>query len=558
MDIKKIVRKVLLEQEVDENPQPQLTRAQREALASLTQKWRQEVPSLTDGQATEIYLKYRELLPSIKNEKQQAIRAFILRGDGKYTINDLRDISRVTLKDLLTFLLEFNKYRILLGPDVSDQDVDKLKLDRIFNQRTDRGTGGITPEKIEVSKQMWEGSENLVYNDGNGFRVYWIPNREFSVRMGYYYQEKLREYLQYNIDNGKTPTSANPWCIVGRSSAQTVYYKNIEMVRGVSNQYPLYRRESSYYYIIDETKDLFGANGDYYIGALLAGKKGDFQLAPITNGQYYLSQEKLFTIYPQLKGQLEKLTYHDYDEATELNDGEPISILDRMNEVEGSPFAFWMQGPEEKSQYINDDRTISNPKSWETLTDELRNEYLNRITKTNATSRISSYEFMNAIVKSGNAWKNTLNYKLTQLGLPGVSYLAENFMQREFAPDFIGKKNPNIKIYKSKVSKTYGIYDLNNLKWIEKDGITYEPEFKKNILKAPEGDLFDDENNKEYIVTEFQSSNAKFYTLSDFEDIGRNFNVFILSEKKYKELRDKVESQGMDDTNDVNIAEEQY
>lgn len=556
MDIKKIVRKVLSEQPDGENPQSQLTRAQRELVARLAQKWRQDVPSLTDEQATVIYLKYREVLPLIKNEKQASVVSFLYRGQGRYTFNDLRDISNVRIKDLADFLKEIVKYDAPIGDNVTNADKEKIRIDAIFNQRTDKGTDGITPEKIELSKKMWEGNENLIIDEGD-FRVYWAPNKVFAMRMGYYYQEKLRELMVHNVDNNLSRTNVNPWCIVSRSTAQTVYYKNREILNGVSNQYPMYRRNDSYYFVIDESKDLFGKNGEYYIGALLADRNNNFQLASMYNGQKDITHEDLFKIYPKLRGHLDKLVYHPYDETKEINDGKPISILDRINEVEGSPFAFWMQGPDEKAQYINDNRVIRNPKSWETLVDELRTEYIARMTADDAISRINTYEFMKAIIKSGNVWKNRLDYKLKTLNLSGIGHLVENFMIREFVLDFTGKKNPNIKIYKSKATKKYGIYDLNNVDWIQRDGVTYEPEFIKHVIPYPDGDLEDLSNDKIYTVVEFASPNAKFYTLNDMDD--KPEIVYILSDRKYNELREKLEGDaGIDDENDIDMAEEQY
>jgi hypothetical protein len=557
MDIKKIIRQFLLEQE-DGEVAPQLTRAQREVLGRLTQKWRQDVPSITDEQAMVIYLKYREVMPLIKSEKQAPVKSFIYRGNGRYTFNDLRDISNVKIKDLADFLKEIVKFNMPLGDNVSDDEKDKIRIDAIFNQRTDKGTDGITQEKIELSKKMWESDENLIINEGD-FRVYWAPNKLFAMRMGYYYQEKLRELMIHNVDNNVGRTmEVNPWCIVSRSTAQTIYYKNRELLKGVSNQYPMYRDNDSYYFVIDESKDLFGENGEFYIGALLADRRNNFQLASMYNGQKGITHEDLFKIYPKLRGQLDKLIYHPYDETKEINDGKPISILDRINESEGSPFAFWMQGPDEKAQYINDNRVIRNPKSWETLVDELRTEYIARMTSDDATSRVSTYEFMKAIIKSGNVWKGRLDYKLKTLNLNGLGYLVENFMIREFVLDFTGKKNPNIKIYKSKATKKYGIYDLNNVDWVQKDGVTYDSEFIKRVIPYPEGDLEDLTKNKIYTVVEFASPNLKFYTLNDMDD--KPNIVYILSDKKYNELREKLENeeQGANVEDDVDIAEEQY
>jgi hypothetical protein len=460
----------------------------------------------------------------------------------------------------LTFLLEISKFRIALGPNVTDEEREKLRLDKIFNEKTDRGVSGITPEKIAESKQMWESDENLIIKEEN-FRVYVIRTRQQSVRMGYYYQEKLRELLIHNIDNGVGRTrTVSPWCLVGRSVGQTVYYKNQEIISGVSNAYTGYRRENALYYIIDESKDLFGPNGEYYIGVVLAGKNGRFQVASMYNGEYNISPQDLFKIYPKLGGEnLSKLTYFEFDLEAETNDTEqPITIVDRMNETEGSPYAFWLQGPDEKSQYITAGNYLKNPKSWETMTDDLRNEYITTITEENALAKVATDEFMRAIIKSGNVWRSRLDYKLKQLEFSGVAYLAENFMKLEFAADFTGKKNPNIKIYKSIRTGKNGIYNLNELNWLEKDGKSYEPEFTKHVIPLPEGELEDFTNDKIYHIVEYVSPNTRFYTLSDMDD--NNNVVYIMSERKYYELREKMESgdNSIDDGNDVDIAEQGY
>jgi hypothetical protein len=180
------------------------------------------------------------------------------------------------------------------------------------------------------------------------------------------------------------------------------------------------------------------------------------------------------------------------------------------------------------------------------------------MTSDDATSRVSTYEFMKAIIKSGNVWKGRLDYKLKTLNLNGLGYLVENFMIREFVLDFTGKKNTNIKIYKSKATQKYGICDLNNVDWVQKDGVTYDSEFIKRVIPYPEGDLEDLTKNKIYTVVEFASPNVKFYTLNDMDD--KPNIVYILSDKKYNELKEKLENeeQGANVEDDVDIAEEQY
>jgi hypothetical protein len=83
----------------------------------------------------------------------------------------------------------------------------------------------------------------------------------------------------------------------------------------------------------------------------------------------------------------------------------------------------------------------------------------------------------------------------------------------------------------------YGIYDVNEGTWLNRDGVEYEAEFTLRSLPKSE-DVFDDENDKIYTVNEFVSPNAKFYTLTDLDD--NDYKVYILSEKKYRELKEKL------------------
>jgi len=154
MDIKKIVRKILLEQpdgEVAPNPQPQLTKQQRETYERFASKWKQENPQLRDDDAMKIFLEFRKALSLVKNETQPEVSAFLIRGNGKYTINDLRTPNKVSLQDLLDFLLELTKFRIKIGDNEGADEATKLekqRLNNIFNEKVGTGKkGSITPKK---------------------------------------------------------------------------------------------------------------------------------------------------------------------------------------------------------------------------------------------------------------------------------------------------------------------------------------------------------------------------------------------------------------------------
>jgi hypothetical protein len=131
-------------------------------------------------------------------------------------------------------------------------------------------------------------------------------------------------------------------------------------------------------------------------------------------------------------------------------------------------------------------------------------------------------------------------------------------MRANYRPNFYGKKNTAIRIYKNIKNNLHGIYDTNEGAWINRNGVEYDAEFTKNVLPYPDGDLEDFTNDKMYTVIEFVSPKAKFYALNDLDDKGEI--VYIMSEAKYRELREKLgnEEQGVNAEDDVDIAEEQY
>ena len=580
MDIKKIVQQFLLEQEDGgvAPQQPQLTKQQREFFDRLSSKWKQENPELSDDDAMKIFLEYRKALTLVKDENQPEVSAFLIRGNGKYNINDLRTPNKVSLKDLLDFLLELTKFRIKLGNSDGDEATraEKQRLDNIFNERAERGgAGSITPKKIEESKKMWEGQQKLVIDEGD-FRVYEINTQQEAQRFGYYYQEKLRELVTYNVENQvglltdiyrpkedyanqpRTRYSVTPWCVFSRGDDQTVRHNNQMIINPIRNMYSSYRSELSFYVVIDESRDMFAPGGEYYISTIMAKQGGGFKIASMYNGEYSISEQELLRIYPKLQGHFDKLNYKTFDRSAETDENVPQSITDLINENEGSPNAFWMQTIDTKRAFIEAGGFLRKVKSWGTMSNDLRKEYIDSINDHDVTQKISNEEFMKAIFNSGAAIKKRLDDKLKAIGFNGIGYLTDNFMRANYRPNFYGKKNTAIRIYKNIKNNLHGIYDTNEGAWINRNGIEYDAEFTKNVLPYPDGDLEDFANDKIYTVIEFVSPKAKFYALNDMDD--KSEIVYIMSETKYRELRAKLENeeQGADVGDDVDIAEEQY
>jgi hypothetical protein len=576
MDIKKIIRQFLLEQEGEEiaPQQPQLTKQQREFFDRLSSKWKQENPELTDDEAMKTFVEYRKALSLIKDETQPEVKSFLFRGNGKYTINDLRTPNKVSLQDLLDFLLELTRFRLKIGDGNENVNLEKQRIDNIFSEKVGRGgVGSITPKKIEESKKMWEGQQNLVINEGD-FRVFEINTQQEAQRFGYYYQEKLKELLTYNVDNQvgpltdmyrpegdygnmpRTRYSATPWCVFSRGDDQKVSYKGTLLVNPIGNMYTSYRNNSFFYVVIDESKDLFAPGGEYYISTIMATRDGGYKIASMYNGEYNVSQQELLKIYPKLLGHFDTFNYKQFDRNAETDTNVPRNITDIINENEGSPNAFWMQTIDTKRAFIEAGGFLKNTKSWEAMSNDLRKEYIDSLTDHDARQKISTEEFMKVIFKSGVALKQRLDNKLKALGFSGIGYLADDFMKVEYGPDFYGKKNNLIRIYKNKRTKLYGIYNVNEGAWLNRNGIEYEAEFTLRSLPKSE-DVFDDENDKIYTVNEFVSPNAKFYTLTDMDD--NDYKVYILSEEKYRELKEKLGNDGgqPDFETDADIGEQQ-
>jgi hypothetical protein len=584
MDIKKIIRQFLLEQPDGEvapnaaNPQPQLTKQQRETYERFASNWKKQVPELTDEQMMKIFLEFRKALTLVKDETQPEVSAFLIRGNGKYNINDLRTPNKVSLQDLLDFLLELTRFRIKIGDNEGGDEaarLEKQRLNNVFSERTEKGgPGSITQNKIVESKKMWEGQQNLIINEGN-FRLYSINTMQEAQRYGYYYQEKLKELLIHNIQNNvkefkdmyRDPRdvsailrhASTPWCVFSRGDDQKVMYNNKLLVNPIDSQYSWYRSNHNlfFYVAIDESKDLFGPGGEYHISTIMARADGGFKIANMYNGEYNISEEELLKIYPQLRGHFDKITFQKYNPKVEIGvDVEP-SVRDIINEREGSPDAFWVQTPDVKKAYIDAGGSLKNPKSWTVMNNDLRKQYIDTISEHDATIKISTEEFLKAIIKSGVIYKERLDKQLRQVGFRGIGYLVDDFMKVNYRTDFYGKKNDLIRIYKNLRTNKHGIYDVDANEWVKKDGIEYDAVFTKHILHLPEGELEDFTNNKIYDVVEFASPNGKFYTLNDIDD--KNDVVYILSERKYRELREKLENdEGVDDGNDIDIGEEQY
>lgn len=536
MGIKNKIKNLLIEQAEE----PKLTRGQIEQLTTLKRKWVNVYPEMTDEQAKIIYLKARDVVSKINiNNPQTAVGNFLRRNDGKfghplYTLEDLRSIIKIDLISLIEFLHEFDlHFENPIGGSNNGEDQTE-KFNRIFKVNG----YGITKEKIEASKSMWEGDTYKVIDEGD-FRVYEIPSMQVAQKFGYYYQELLRQKIMYNIENGLTPKYGNPWCIEARGVEQKITHNGVTIISGGANMYTTYRERSRYYFVIDESKDLFNDPTQFknhYIGVILVSKDS-YQEAGMYNGQISASWEELIKIWPKIKDHRDKLIFRPFDEKFEMA-GSETTLNDLINENENSEYEFARQKKSDKRSFIIQGRPLRKPKSWLSLTEDLRQEYINLFDKDNLSEKCGSFDFYHTILKSSSKWFVRLDNVLKSKGITnGINAIVDNLMSTEFIKAFTGRKNQNIRIYISKLSKKYGIFDSTTGEFLKKDGIDYSPTF----VRGKREDIDDLDHDAFYWSFEFTGDNGtKFYTIHDDDAVGDDrFKCFILSEKKWNEIRDK-------------------
>jgi hypothetical protein len=121
-----------------------------------------------------------------------------------------------------------------------------------------------------------------------------------------------------------------------------------------------------------------------------------------------------------------------------------------------------------------------------------------------------------------------------------------------------------IRLYISKTDGNFGIFNSNKGEWYQKDGIIYEPKYKKSKTTA----MIDDKN-KPYIVETYSyqsdDSPSTFYAIIPHEG-GVNTSAYFLTQKAYEQLTSKMSEmdnrgkkvttvKGFEPSSDIDIKE---
>jgi hypothetical protein len=401
---------------------------------ALMDKWKMEKPNLSPDEVETLITTFQRIQNGLKPEKPQVF-SFLNRFDGQYGSQkfdptNLKDITKYGYKEISFLTGEYTDDEENVGGDAfADRDTKP------------------TPEKIEASKQLWEGEENLIINV-EGFRVYDIKDQKMSVKYGYYAETINRSH----------PGSNSPWCVTWRND------------QGRTNMWGSYRNNRSFYFIIDESRN---PSDKYYLSALQRDTevRTGFRLTSVRNdGDQVLEWSEILDVYPKLTDYKDLIKPKPYtqDELEEKN------AVGQVTEREGSPYEFKRVDRNLKRAYINNLGSLKKPESWRSMDDKLRALYILTTTSNDAKDKFSNFDFLNEIRKVGSEF-TLLDNRLKQLDKGGVGYIYDHLMSTEFKVARVSADNNKIRLYESKINGKSGLYNTRTTNWVQMNGMTYEP-----------------------------------------------------------------------------------
>ena len=499
---------------------------------SLLAKWQSENESLTYQEVETIYEKFAGRIQNGIRIDKPEILTFLNHFDGVHTKpkfprepNILKDITKYTYSQIVFLIDEYG---------LGDGNVEQIDRFRIGND--------VEPneEIIEASKELWYSNNNTVINE-DGFRLYGVPDQATAIKYGYYEGDMARRiHRLFPQEYG-----FNQWCV-------TRYRIN-------SNLWSNYRsRRYTFYFAIDDSRNftLPSEEGEevqtpkfehskYYLSAIIVlnSSATEFKIADLqNNNEYDITWEKLVQLFPALDGKRDLFKWREYKEEQELVN--PSDIRNKINEDRNSPYWFARMTKANKSAYIQNQGTLSDPDSWLSMDEDLRKLYIDTTTRNNLLDKFKSFAFVKTILSnSGN--KKSLERRIGIIGFEnGLNVIIDNIMRNGFEPYHTSLDNPNLKIYESKSDRRLGIFNTQTLSWLIKDGIEYDA-FYNNIDNL----VYTDKNGNLYLVEVFSKSSVaddqSFYSvMNPGEDVEK---CHIFTAKQWSNVDGKI-LQKQDDT----------
>jgi len=561
MEIKNIIYEMLLEEVQN-----------KKLLENLYKKWSVDNDSITMEDVEYILTKFKggrdvdgNNIPALQgklNTNRPEVIAFLSRFDGEYGTSkfeekNLKNIINYTYPQIKSLFLDFG---INLEEEVDEEDP--------FFEKA----GVSKDDKVNASRDLWFGNKYLVYDNGEGFRIYRPKNQKESIKFGYW-QDMIR--TKHN------PQASNQWCITWDRPG---------------NMWATYRSEGrTYYMIIDESKE----ENDKYFISVLQPKKDSNQTYPYkltnmynTGGDRDMRMQDddyntcITCIYPELNNRevQELIKPVDYDESRELNVSRDEAS--RVNEREGHEYEFRRVRRPLKLRFIQNGGVLSSIRSFEAMDENLIRSYFEQINQGNVDDMFQSYETFKFVIKKSGI-RRALSDKLFRVasenGLNpkdfGIGTIFTKLLESSFKPIFVSKQDEDIKIMENKENELVGIYNAGRGEWLEHGGVQYTPDYKEMLdptygvfdiegklgLKKqgddqekpeePTQDVPDTTQNDDtdtedqlqeqmdsqitYLVTTYSRSgnkddNSNFYVISNVLD--NDAKVSIMSHRTWKEL----------------------
>lgn len=508
----------------------------------LYEYWKKSIPELSLNDAETIFNRHDAIKDILKNPKTPVVVSFLSRHDGqhgskKYELKQLTDITQFDIYDLIELLTEYGKFNLENDYGTNGKS-NNNHLNRLFSENGNKKTA----EKIEESRKMWFDSSSAKISE-DGFRVYEIMNQVQSMRMGYYMQEIHKIPYVENKNSGQRYYS--PWCVTWRGHEAVEYENYDENGRGVgaplytqgSNMYGTYRRQGkTFYFVIDESKN---PTDKYYLSALQARDNGAYILTSLYNdGDETMTWEEIVRIYPKIADHKDEITPRQMSDS-EL---ETKTIVDVINENEGSPQEFARQVRNRKLEYLSNGGYISKIKSWQSMDAELRTLYVDLTTVDNAFQRYGNLELFKEMLDTPG-FRSKIERRLKIIGKPGISYIIDELLKRQYDRLRTGIKNRNIGLFQNKTTRKIGLYNYATSDWLTQGSVMYSD----NYTKGEEELYFDDQMEgymvEPYFITNVNDSTS-FFSVSPAselnDDTENEFPTHFISGEKWKELSQRL------------------
>lgn len=393
-------------------------------------------------------------------------------------------------------------------------------------------------ERVEASKKLWYGKrDNLIYDSGDGFRIYQMKTMKDAINYGFYSEFIHKTVIGYFREK---------WCVTRRNS---------------SNMWSNYRKGNpdiardprTFYFVIDESKSPEAVSdvetNKYYLSALQITNKKEFRVTSVINdGDKTYNLATLIKLYPKINNALDKIVFEKFNFQGEM--GKDPDKVDLIDENETNKYCFSKVPLSLKKMYIQRGKYITEAISWETMGRDLKTLYIDMTEEGTAMERFGGAGLIKAI-RSDNSDLKSVDRRLKIIGFPaGIGEIFSETLKTDYYPDERrSTSKPYISIFKHRRSGKMGIFDKNKGTWLEKNGIIYSAEYDEIDV-----DEYEDDEGNEYVAYIYSKKetedNESFVVLSNFDDL---INGHFISNNNWNQLKEKLRVRNEDGDEDVDL-----